>query len=540
MPEINPSNEELAERREGVALNTALGIDQKEILDSLQLVVDRAAQQPRAVLEVGQKLVSDLIAIGFGSSNIAPVAGDARFKDESWRENSAFRRLGQAYLAWTGALDDWLDRSGFEGINRERARFILDLVKDMSAPMNTLVGNPEALRAAWESRGESVMKGVRNYVDDLRHNHGYPAVADRDAFQLGVDVATSPGKVVFRNDLLEVIEYQPTTEKVVSRPLLYVFSQVNRFYLGDLTPDRSLFQQLLAAGIPIYAVSWRNPGEEHKDWGLDTYAEGVIHALSVVREVSGQDRINLIGVCAGGMTAAAAAGVLKARGDDWVNTLSLFINILDNHPEDSDFGLFVTERSVQAQKARVRSRGLFDEKDIFEMFAWLRPEENVMAFFRTNYLMGQDPLAHPLLFWSMDYTRLPAGLHVDFLDLSINNKLAKRELRLLGQRVDLKAIDYDVYQMAGSTDHITPWRGCYRSTQLFGGNVEFVLTNQNHTQTISNRAGNKHLKYWIAEALPEDPDEWIKLAKEHAGVWRDHWIDWLKEWISWFWTSLSM
>jgi polyhydroxyalkanoate synthase len=159
----------------------------------------------------------------------------------------------------------------------------------------------------------------------------------------------------------------------------------------------------------------------------------------------------------------------------------------------------------------------------------LRPEENVMSFFRSNYLMGEDPIAHPLLFWSMDYTRLPARLHADFLDLSLDNRLAKRELRLLGQRVDLKGIGYDVYLMAGSTDHITPWRACYRSTQLFGGNVTFVLTNQNHTQTISNRADNKHLKYWIGATLPADPEVWAKQATEHKGAWRDHWLAWLAD-----------
>ena len=517
----------IGEVREGIALTSALALDRRAMLESLQLVIDRATQQPRAVVETASQLLSDLVSITFGSSQIEPAPKDARFKDDAWRDNPIFRRMGQGYLAWGKSINEWLARSNFDDLQREQARFMLDIVKDLAAPMNTLPGNPEALRKAWDTRGESLMKGLRNYVDDLRHNHGYPAVANRDAFKVGVDVCASAGSVVFCNELLEVIQYTPKTPDVHAIPLVYVFSQVNRFYLGDLTPDRSLFQKLLDAGIQVFAVSWRNPTEKQRDWGLDTYAEGVIQAIAVARDVSAQPKVNLIGVCAGGLTTAVAAGVLAARGDDWLASLALFINILDNRPLDSDFGLFVSERSVTAQKLRVRAEGVFDEKNVFEMFAWLRPEENVMTFFRSNYLLGEDPPSHPLLFWSMDYTRLPAGLYADFLDLSHANKLAKGELRALGNRISMKNVTCDTYMMAGSTDHITPWKAAYRSTQLFGGNIEFVLTNQNHTQTISARGDNKHLKYWMAKELPSTADEWLILAQEHKGDWRDHWFKWL-------------
>jgi polyhydroxyalkanoate synthase len=253
----------------------------------------------------------------------------------------------------------------------------------------------------------------------------------------------------------------------------------------------------------------------------------VIRGIEVARTISGQDKVNVMGFCAGGIASSAAVGLLNAREDDWVNSHSLFANILDNHPEDSDFGLFVSERSIEAQKARVQQAGIFDEKDVFEMFAWLTPEESVMAFYRDNYLLGKNPPIHPLLFWSMDYTRVPAGLQCDFLDLAWENKLAKRDMMLAGRRIDLSNITYDTYIMAGSTDHITPWRGCYRSTRLFGGEVEFVLTNQNHTQTISNKP-NKYMKYWRADQLPESPDDWVTDAEEYAGSWRIHWIEWLK------------
>lgn len=514
--------------REGVALSAALGVDAKALTDAWAMVVGTAARQPAALFEAYSTFWRDVGEITFGRSEIAPEAGDARFRDSAWSENPVYRRVGQAYLAWTRALDTWLGHSGLVGMDRERARFVLDAAKDVLAPMNTLVGNPEAVAKAMESRGESLASGVRNFVDDLRHNHGYPAVADREAFELGREVAATPGAVVFRNEVFELMQYAPTTERVRSTPFVYIFSQVNRFYLGDLTPDRSLFRRLLDAGIPVYAMSWRNPKPDQRHWNLATYAGAAIEALNVIRDIAGSEQVDVMGLCAGGLVAAAAAGVLQARGETSIRSLSLVVSILDNHAEDSDFGLFVSERSIEAQKAMVRAKGLFGEKDVFEMFAMLRIEENVMSFLRSNYLLGEAPPKHPLLFWSMDYTRVPAEMQCDFLDLAWRNDLARGELELLGERIDLSGIDYPVYVLAGSTDHITPWKGCYRSTRLFGGDVRFVLTNQNHTQTICAREDNRHLRYWVADALPEDPDSWSADAGEQPGSWVADWVEWLR------------
>ncbi|MFU8815917.1 MAG: PHA/PHB synthase family protein [Pseudomonadales bacterium] len=522
------SFEEIADRTGGVAAASAFGVDLRAIVDSWGVILGRARAQPAAVLESTRHLGAELARIWLSSSDLAADPADARFADPAWQEHPVFRRIGQSYLAWSRSLDDWLARSGLEGIDRERARFVLDAARDVLAPVNVLVSNPQALRTLRESGGKSLIAGLKNFVDDLQHNHGYPAVADRHAFELGQDVAASAGSVIFKNDILELIQYQPKTPSVAATPMLYVFSQVNRFYLGDLTPDRSLFQRLLDAGIQVFAVSWKNPTEAERNWNIDSYAAGVIDAIGVMRSVTGQNKVHLMGLCAGGLVSAAAAGVLQARGDDWIDALSLFVNVLDFRPDDSDFGLFVSERSVEAQKAMVRARGVFNEKNVFEMFALLRIEDNIMGFFRSNYLLGQPPLKHPLLFWSMDYTRVPAEMQCDFLDLSQYNRLAEGEQRVLGQQIDLASIHYPVYVMAGSTDHITPWRACYRSTQLFGGEVTFVLTNQNHTQTISGRLDNRHLKHWVAQALPADPELALAGAEEQPGSWTFHWIDWLR------------
>ncbi len=526
-PDID-TNASGQQREGGIPLNAALGIDGKAFLDTWGEIFETSMQQPNAVWQAAQSFLGDAADIVLGRSHLSPAANDKRFDDPAWQENAVYRRLGQAYVAWTNSLDEWLTASGLEGMQRERARYVLEAAKDVLAPVNTLPGNPEALRQVRDTRGRSILTGIQNFIDDLQHNHGYPACADRNAFKIGQDVAATEGAVIYRTELLELIQYQPATDRVVDAPLLYVFSQVNRFYLGDLTPDRSLFKKLLEAGIPVFAISWRNPKPEHRNWNLDAYADGIIQSIQVIREVSGADKVNLMGLCAGGLAATAAAGALNARGDDWIGSLSLFVNVLDSRVEDSDFGLFVSERSVDAQKQMTRVSGTFDERNVFEMFAMLRFEDNIMGFLRSNYLLGQAPLKHPLLFWSIDYTRLPAGLHADFLDLSLENKLAKREMKVLGKRVDLTKIDYPVYVMAGSTDHITPWKACYRSTQLFDTDLEFVLTNQNHTQTISSRDDNRHLKYWTGNEFPADPEAWIEAVEEHDGSWIAHWIEWLK------------
>jgi polyhydroxyalkanoate synthase subunit PhaC len=517
----------IAERTEGMAAAAAFGVDLRSMLDTWGHIIDEAGAQPAAVYQATRSLTGALAAIALGSSDIAVDGSDPRFADPAWRDHPLFRRLAQGYLAWARSLDTWLDASRLEGIQRERARFVLNAAKDVLAPANALITNPQALRTLVETRGMSLLRGLGNFIDDVRHNHGYPAVADRRAFHIGREVAASTGSVIYRTPLFELIQYQAKTPSVAPVPLLYVFSQVNRFYLGDLTPDRSLFQRLLDAGIPVFAISWKNPTEAERHWNLETYANGIIDAIEVMRAVTGQPRVHLIGVCAGGIAAAVAAGVLQARGRPVIDALSLFVNVLDNRPDDSDFGLFVTERSVAAQKALIRARGVFTERNVFEMFALLRVEENIMSFFRSNYLLGQAPLKHPLLFWSRDYTRVPAEFQCDLLDLSQQNLLARGGLIALGERVDLSAIDYPVYVMAGSTDHITPWKACYRSVHLFGGEVTFVLTNQNHTQTISGRLDNRHLQHQVFGTLAADADAALAGAATHAGAWTYHWIDWL-------------
>ncbi len=523
---VDSAAEQTADRVEGISLGSMWGADRQSIAEAWQRFTEYMSGQPALVLEAQARFQSELAKIWFGDDD-TDLPDDPRFADPEWSNNPIFRRVRQSYVAWSRALDSWLEKSGLEGIDRQRAQFLMDAAKDIYAPVNTPF-TPETIRKAVETNGTSIVKGVQNYFQDLQHNHGYPAVADRKAFELGRDVAATPGKVVFRNDLFELIQYQPTTPQVHKKPLLYVFSQVNRFYLGDLTPDRSLFKQLVDNGVQVFAMSWKNPQRGDANWSLDTYTQGVIDAVRIARSITRQRDIDLIGLCAGGLIAATAAGVLQRRGNHWINSLSLFVSILDNQAGDSGFTLFVTDQSVVAQKQRVRLQGGMSERDILEMFAMLRLDESVFSFMRSNYFRGEDPLAHPLLFWSMDYTRVPAELQCDLIDLGHKNGLANKTLIVLGERLDLSEIRYPVYVMAGLTDHITPWQACYRNVHLFGGDVEFVLTSQNHTQTISARPDNRHLRYWRGGDYPSDAQEWMPKSEQTIGNWRDHWLAWLQ------------
>ncbi|MEM7017943.1 MAG: alpha/beta fold hydrolase [Pseudomonadota bacterium] len=528
MATVSETLEELTEKVEGAAFSAAMSTDSQKLMKSLNMIMQEAISEPRAVANASSEMLQEMAKVLAGSSELEPDEWDVRFRDESWRENPVYKRLGQGYLAWSNALDSWLDNSNLEGINRQRAEFILRVIKEAGAPPNTLLGNPEALKKAWESRGGTLLKGARRFINDWRQNNGFPAAAERDHFKVGVDVAITKGSVIFRDKLMEVIHYVPTTDKVHEVPFLYVFSQVNRYYLGDLTPERSLMKELLDEGFQVFTISWKNPTRENRDWDAGTYADGVIRTIDIIREITGAPKVNMMGLCAGGLSTTLAAGVLQQRGIDTVNSMSLVVNILDFQPEDSDFGLFVSASTVRATRARMRIQGLMTERDVAQMFSWLRPEENIFAFLRNNYLLGGNLIKHPLLVWSMDNVRLPAGLFEDFTGLSYDNKLAQGEFEVLGERIDLSQVKYDVYLASGVTDHITPWKGGYRSTQLFGGDIEFVLSNQGHTALISSKITDPKLKYWRSETLPETSEEWMKVAEEHQGEWRKHWIDWLK------------
>ena len=335
--------------------------------------------------------------------------------------------------------------------------------------------------------------------------------------------------VIFHNTVLELIQYRPVTERVFGRPLIIVPPQINKFYLFDLAPGRSLIEYLLKAGFQVFVVSWRNPTAEQHDWNMDTYVEALLEAIDAARDITGSADINLAGACSGAMTVAALLGHLAAEGHSRVFAVTMMVVLLDRD-EDSQIGLFATPEAIAAAKQASSLKGVLSGQDMGRMFAWMRPNDLVWNYWINNYLLGNPPPAYDLLYWNNDTTRLPASFHGQLLDVFLQNLFRTRgALMVLGTPIDLGQVKCDKYVVAGMTDHITPWRGGYRAAQLFGGTTKFVLSSSGHIQSIINPPGNTKATYFVNTVLSSDADEWLAGATRQTGSWWDHWRQWLTE-----------
>ncbi len=494
---------------------------------ALGRLIQRAEVESRVVTARTLGAASELVDVLVGRSNVAADRRDKRFAHPAWSANPLYRRLAQVYLVETKALLDTVDEVELDARSRERARFAMTLLTDAAAPTNTLLGNPSALAKAVETRGRSLGNGARHLAHDIRHNGGMPSTVDSRPFTVGGNLACTPGQVVHRSEVFELIQYALAGQDGCARPLVAIPPQINKFYISDLAPGRSLVEHVVGAGVPYFAVSWRNPTAAQRDWNLDTYVAACKEALEVACEITGSHDANVVGMCAGAITMACLLGFLAATGERLVNSATFLVAGLDT-AQESQIRMLGSRPAVEAARARSQRVGYLDGKDLAKVFAWLRPNELVWNYFVNNYLMGQNPPAFDVLFWNADTTRLPAGLHSDFLDLFLSNGLVENTLTVLGTPVDLGRVDVDAYVVAASTDHIVPWRAAYRTTQLLGGESEFVLGSGGHIQAIVNPPGNPRASFSICDAAPPpDADEWLAHAEQREGSWWEHWIAWL-------------
>jgi polyhydroxyalkanoate synthase len=490
------------------------------------MLARQALRQPHLVAAHGFSFAAEASRILGGSSKIAPDPKDRRFQDPAWKENGLYQRGLQLYLSANKEMHDWVDDSIADIDNRRRAHFVLSLFSDALAPSNTIL-NPEALKRLLETGGSSAVQGLRHWLDDLRNNGGMPSQVDKSAFKVGQNLATTPGAVVFRSEVLELIQYQPVTEKVSERPLLVVPPQINKFYVFDLSPKKSLAQYLLINGVQTFIISWRNPTPAQRDWGLDTYVEAIEEAIDVIRDITGSDDCNLLGACAGGMTAIALVGHLAASGDRRVNAATLLVSSFDTGDDPGMLGLFATEEAIEAARRHSHSQGVLDGKEMERVFAWLRPNDLVWNYWVNNYLLGREPPAFDVLYWNSDSTRLPAKFHGELLTLYQENPLpVPGKLTVRGTPIDLSQVDCDFYDVAGVTDHIVPWESCYHSSLLLGKR-EFILSNSGHIQSILNPPGNPKATYFTNAERPVDAKAWLEGATKQNGSWWEHWRDWL-------------
>ncbi len=485
------------------------------------------ATQVGRVASATAGLVGETGRVVVGTSEVEPEKGDKRFKDPTWDEHPVYRRLKQEYLACQQAIDEFVKGTDLNWRDKERVKFAADVLTSALSPTNNLLGNPAALKRAFETGGSSVLSGLRNWAQDLRSNGGMPSHISEDALVVGRDLALTPGSVVDRDEIAEVIQYTPTTPKVHSRPLVIVVPQINKYYFMDLSPERSFVEYAVANGLQVFTISWHNPGPDEAHWDLDVYAERVLSVIDVARDVTGSPDVNLMGLCAGGITAAAALNHLAATGDERVASISHGVTLLD-WDVPAQVGMLQSETLLKLASATSGQLGVLDGASLGSVFTWMRPDDLVWTFWVNNYLMGNDPPTFDILAWNNDPTNLPSALHDDFLQIFENNSLAKSgEKTVLGSPIDLSKVTVPSYITGGTTDHLTPWRGCYASTQLYGGPTTFTLTNTGHIQTMVCPPGQSKSRYWVGPEPGPDADAWVEQAEERSGTWWDHWLEWI-------------
>src|SRR5215471_4284747 len=513
-----------------LAANPLVGVRLEDILDSARLLVGQMLSSPSVAAREYFRFLGELGRIATGGSELAPDAKDKRFADTAWKESAVYRALAQCYLAWGGALNRFVDEAQMEKRDAERARFIVSLLVDAMAPTNSILGNPVALRKLVETRGASFIQGLENLTRDLARNGGLPAQVDKQKFAVGKNLATTPGAVVYRSPVFELMQYRPMSNDVYTRPLLIIPPQINKFYVFDLAPEKSIVQFALKSGLQTFVISWKNPTAHESQFGLDTYVRALEEAVDAIRDITRSDDVNVWGACSGGITMSAFLANLAARNEAKVHSATVAVCLLDMAAtQDTGAGIFVTPTSVAAAKQASQLAGVLEGQELARMFAWMRPNDLIWYYWVNNYLLGNAPPAFDILYWNNDTTRLPARLHADFLDLiGANPYVHAGRLEICGIPLDMRRIDMDTYVVAGVTDHITPWQGCYKTAKLYGDRSTFVLANSGHIQSLLNPPGNPKAFFWTGAARQASPDAWLEQAAKQTGSWWPHWLTWIK------------
>ncbi|MCL2344566.1 MAG: class I poly(R)-hydroxyalkanoic acid synthase [Desulfobulbus sp.] len=460
---------------------------------------------------------------------VTPEQGDRRFAAPEWRDSPVFDYLHQAYLLNAQYLKQLAETvPANDEKTRERLRFLARQVADAMAPTNFAATNPEFIKQALETQGQSITDGINNLLEDFQR--GRMAMTDESVFEIGKNIATTEGAVIFENDLMQLIQYAPLTPKVGARPLLVVPPCINKFYIMDLQPDNSLIRFMVEQGNTVFLVSWRNPLEDcgHLTW--DDYLErGPIEALRVVREIGKTPQVNALGFCVGGTILSSALAVLKARGDDAAASLTLLTTLLD-FSEPGEIGLFIDEQGLAMREATIGKGGLLPARDLQNTFSFLRANDLVWNYVQSKYLKGQKPPAFDLLYWNSDSTNLPGPFACWYMrNLYLDNNLRlPGKLEMCGVRVNLGDLDMPVYLLATREDHIVPWRSAYLGARLFGGKARFVLGASGHVAGVINPASKNKRSFWINPNLKNDAEGWLAAAEEKPGSWWNDWAAWLK------------
>ncbi len=516
------------------ALGPLVGLAREDFVGAVALLLRETASDPARTMRHAKTFGDDVVKILTGKSDLAPEPRDKRFMDPAWRFNPFFRAGAQYYLAVQKGMKNWLEELELDELERDRANFISTIIIDSLSPTNTMVGNPTAQKRLIDSGGLSLIKGLKNAYNDMVNNQGMVSQVDKRPFKLGENVAASKGSVVYRDEMMEVIHYAPATAEVHAIPQLTIPPQINKMYINDLSPEKSVVKWQVDNGIQCFVISWKNPVKENGHWGMDDYVRCCRKAIDVVCEITGSNKVNVSSACSGGQTGAVLASKMAAEGDKRLGALTFMVTVLHPKQNDIEAGALMSENGLALAKQRAAKKGIVKGNDLARGFAWLRPNDLIWNYVINNYLMGEDPPAFDVLFWNADATNLSASLMGDFLHLFETLAFTRKgEVKMAGHAIDLSKVKSDLFILGGTTDHITPWRACYRSTQLFGSkDVTFVLSQSGHMQAILNPPGNPKAKYYVSKKAghpPADVDEWLKGTEEVAGSWWPYWMEWVQQ-----------
>jgi polyhydroxyalkanoate synthase len=522
---------------------SALSTDPFHVGPALGEVMGRLAGQPDQLLRAQASLFGRYMelwrstamrAAGDAQAPVAtPAKGDKRFADPEWSENPVFDAIKQSYLI----TSDWLNTliSGVDGVDplaKRRVEFFTKMLTDAFSPSNFLLTNPAALREAMTSHGESIARGMENFAADIERGGGQLAISqtDFDQFKVGENVATAPGKVVFQNDIIQLLQFAPSTDTVCETPLLIFPPWINKFYIMDLRPENSMIRWLTGQGLTVFVTSWVNPDVELASKTFEDYLnEGIYAAIDAVQRQTGAKTVNTVGYCIGGTLLSCALAHMAARGDKRVSSATFFAAQQD-FSEAGDLLIFANDGWLEELEARMDAGGgVLAGQTMADTFNALRANDLIWSFFVSNYLMGKEPKPFDLLFWNSDQTRMPKTLHLFYLrNFYRDNALAQGVLELAGERLDLSKVKTPIYVQSSKEDHIAPARSVYKGARLFGGPVQFTMAGSGHIAGVINPPAANKYQHWTNDTLPATLDAWVAGAAEHPGSWWPHWAAWLK------------
>jgi polyhydroxyalkanoate synthase len=513
-----------------------------EMVKTLGRVAERWVSDPRKIIEAQSALTSDFLNLWSaalkraGGEQTAPVAEpdkrDGRFADPDWSAHPMFDFMKQAYLIGSRWAEDMVDRADdLDPHTREKARFYVKQITNALSPSNFVATNPELLRETLAQNGENLVRGMKMLAEDIEAGKGELKIrqSDTGAFEVGVNIAMTPGKVVFRNDVMELIQYAPATPQVLKRPLLIVPPWINKFYILDLNPEKSFVRWCVAQGLTVFCISWVNPDERHAAKDFESYMrEGVMAALGAIEDATGEKTVAAIGYCVGGTLLGVTLAYMAATGDRRIESATFFTTQVD-FAKAGELSVFVDEDQIRSVEEQMAQRGYLDGSRMAGAFNMLRPNDLIWSYAINNYLKGKTPTAFDLLYWNSDSTRMPAANHSFYLrSCYLENRLARGEMRIGGKTLDLGQITIPIYNLAAREDHIAPAPSVFTGSQCFGGPVDYVVAGSGHIAGVVNPPTKVKYQYWTGGKPQGRYEDWLAKAEEHPGSWWPHWFSWLE------------